>query len=120
MQRHRLRRVLDAADRVQAAIAAQRIVGCAMTAGCADDALLVPGQHAVEQAHGARMRDASANLGLADQHGETATVTVVPRKYSSTSAAAEGPASAAEQRQRAAGWVAAAERFQRWVPHARG
>src|SRR5690606_2262909 len=103
VHRHRLRGVLDAAERGQRAADAQRIRAVAMGAARAAYRRLVPVEHAVEQAHRARVRDALRDVRFR-QHGLTATSIRLAAPYSSTTVPEALHASAARSgRLRAAG-----------------
>jgi hypothetical protein len=63
MDRHRLRRILDAAGCAEPSMSAQRMIGAAVGAASAADPLRIPIEHLVEQAHAAAMWDSRFDPG---------------------------------------------------------
>ncbi|MGA7181458.1 MAG: hypothetical protein WBX11_18000, partial [Thiobacillaceae bacterium] len=61
---HGLRRVLDAADRAQTIVRAQRIVGEAVAARRAADATGIPMRDGIEQTHTALVREVGEQPGV--------------------------------------------------------
>ena len=70
---HRLRRILDSAHRRQSTVRAQRIVCGVVTAAHTEYAAGVPLYDAVQEAHGAAVRDEAGDLRAGHEHGVTAT-----------------------------------------------
>jgi hypothetical protein len=64
MHSHGLCRVFDTASCTQSIMPAQWIIRRAVATGATPDALLVPGFHAIQQAHAALMRDMARNPGV--------------------------------------------------------
>jgi hypothetical protein len=60
---HRLGSIFDSAGDSQSAVCPQRIVGCAMARARTSDALRIPGDDRVEQAHAALMRNMAHDPG---------------------------------------------------------
>jgi hypothetical protein len=57
VHRHGLGGVLDAAGGPETPVQAQRVGGASVAGAAAADARRVPGEHFIEQAHGALVRD---------------------------------------------------------------
>src|SRR5271154_3273479 len=81
---HGLGRDLDAACDAETSIRPQRMSDIAVAAARAADAIALPVEHLVQQAHAAAVRDVRFDPAAIQAHGSISTVRLDPSRYSST------------------------------------